>query len=148
MKLQKLSLIVGAIALSLTATTVAVKAQTISSSPLIVAQASEHHSFWQSLGLTDDQKAQIKQIRHNTRDQIKNILTPAQQDQLKTARQNHQGWRQAKDSLNLTDDQKNQIRQLIQSQKQQIDGVLTPEQKQQQQQHWKNRHSQDQEPNS
>ncbi len=148
MKLQKLSLIVGAIALSLTATTVAVKAQTTSSSPLVVAQAQEHHSFAQSLGLTDDQKAKIGEIRRNTHEQMKNILTPDQQNQLKTAMQNHQGRRVTWKSLNLTDDQKNQLKQLKQSEKTQIDEVLTPEQQQKLQQMHQNRRSQHQQPNS
>ena len=148
MKLQKLSLMVGAIALSLTATTVAVKAQTTKPSPLVVAQAQEHHSFEQRLGLTDDQKAKMAEIRSNTRAQMQKILTPEQQNHLTTAMKNHQDRRSAMASLNLTDDQKNQLKQLRQSEKTQIDGILTPEQKQQMQQFRQNRRSQHQQPNS
>ena len=84
----------------------AVKANTTSSSPLIVAQASNRDSFGQRLGLTDEQKAKIKEIHENTHAEVAKILTPDQQTQLKTPMQNHQGWRRAIDSLNFTEDKK------------------------------------------
>jgi len=111
------------------------------------AQASKKDSFEQRLGLTDDQKAKTKEIHDNTRAEIAKILTPDQQAQLKTAMQNHQGWRRAIASLNLTEDQKNQLRQVVQSQKTQMDEVLTAEQKQQIQQMRENRPSQGQQHN-
>lgn len=136
MKLKALSLLAGAIALTLTATPLAVKAQTQSSSPLVVAQAKEKGP-WQSLGLTDAQKNQIQQIRRNTRTQIEGVLTQEQKDKLRAAYEARQAQRQAGQrprmgknfaELNLTEAQKTRIRQISESSKRQIEAVLTPEQ--------------------
>ncbi len=131
MKLKNLSLIGAAIALSLSATSLAVKAEANSSSPIVVAQSREKGGAMQRLGLTDEQKAKIKEIRSSTRAEMEKILTEQQREQLKTAMQNRQGKRGAFAALNLTDEQKNQMRQVMQSQKTQIDGVLTAQQKEQ-----------------
>lgn len=147
MKLKTLSLIAGAIALSLTATPFAVKAETTSSSPLVVAQVRQKGQY-QNLGLTDAQKAQMAEINRNAREQMNNILTPEQREQLKTAMQNRQGKRNAFDSLNLTDDQKTQLRAIRESKKTQMEAVLTDEQKQQLQKFREERRERRQQPNS
>jgi periplasmic protein CpxP/Spy len=141
MKLKSLSLIAGAIALTLTATSFAVNAQTASSLPLLVAQTPEkERGPWQNLGLTDAQKAQMKEIGRNTRAQIEALLTPEQKEKLQAAMQARQAQRQAgqrqagqrprKDfaDLNLTDAQKTQMRQIRESSKKQMQAILTPEQ--------------------
>ncbi|MBF1990704.1 Spy/CpxP family protein refolding chaperone [Fischerella thermalis] len=133
MTLNKISLIAGAVALSLTALPFAVQAQT-TSSPFLVAQVPQGKGLLQSLGLTDAQKAQIAEIRRNTKAKMDAVLTPQQREQLANARQNRQNRRNLKASLNLTEDQKTQMRQIMESQKSQIDAVLTPEQRQQLQQ--------------
>ena len=147
MKLKNLSLIGAAIALSLTATSLAVKAEANSSSPIVVAQSREKGGPLQRLGLTDEQKAKITEIRRNTRAEMEKILTEQQREQLKTAMENRQGRRGAFAALNLTDDQKNQMRQVMQSQKTQIEGVLTAEQKEQLQKYRQERGSRRPQPN-
>ncbi|WP_017316334.1 Spy/CpxP family protein refolding chaperone [Mastigocladopsis repens] len=129
MKLKNLSIICGAIALSLTATSFVVKAE--ANSPLVIAQSQQKGGALQRLGLTDEQKAKIKEIRSNARAEMDKILTEQQREQLKTAMQNRQGKGDRFASLNLTDQQKNQMRQLMQSQKTQIEAILTPQQKEQ-----------------
>ncbi|WP_026733662.1 Spy/CpxP family protein refolding chaperone [Fischerella sp. PCC 9605] len=135
MKLSKLFLIAGAAALSLTAIPFAVKAETTSSSSLILAQTTEtpvrEKGPFQRLGLTDAQKNQMEEIRRNTRAEIDRILTPEQRQQLETARQNRQGKRQVWRNLNLTEEQRTQMQQIMQSKRSQMEAVLTPEQKQQ-----------------
>ena len=151
MKIKTLSFIVGAFALALTATHGAAKANTILHTPLRVAQTFPHSgrgNFYASLGLSDSQKAQIKQIRASTRAQIQQIITPEQEQAFKTAIQNHQGFKAARQALNLTDDQKSQLKQLKESERDQINAILTPEQQtqlEQLHQQWRANHPQ---PNS
>lgn len=79
MKLKPLSLVAGAIALTLTATSFAVNAQTASPSPLLVAQTPQKgRGAWKELGLTDAQKTQIQTIRRDSRTKFEAILTPEQ----------------------------------------------------------------------
>ncbi|MBP5974007.1 P pilus assembly/Cpx signaling pathway, periplasmic inhibitor/zinc-resistance associated protein [Brasilonema sp. CT11] len=146
MKLKKLSLICGAIALSLTTTSFAVKAEANSSLPLVVAQSQPKEGAFQRLGLTDEQKTKIKEIRSNTRAEVDKILTEQQREQLKTAMQNRQG-RGGFAALNLSDDQKNQLKQVMQSQKTQIEAVLTPQQKEQLQKYRQENGARRQQPN-
>ncbi|MEC4814641.1 MAG: P pilus assembly/Cpx signaling pathway, periplasmic inhibitor/zinc-resistance associated protein [Scytonema sp. PMC 1069.18] len=136
MKLRSLSIIAGAIALTLTATSLAVKAEPITSSPTVVAQQMRQKGkgMWQQLGLTEAQQEQIKIIRQNTRAEMDKILTDEQRAQLKTSMQNggvqnRRNRRGGFASLNLTDAQQTQMRQLMESQKTQIEAVLTPAQK-------------------
>jgi protein CpxP len=95
------------------------------------AQTGEWHhgGFWQKLNLTDDQKAQIKQIRDSAKQQLDTVFTADQKAQLQQARTQH-----IKPTLNLTDDQKAQLKQIHSSIESQINAVLTPEQQQQLQQ--------------
>ncbi|NJM71148.1 MAG: P pilus assembly/Cpx signaling pathway, periplasmic inhibitor/zinc-resistance associated protein [Scytonema sp. RU_4_4] len=135
MQLKNLSLICGILALSLTVTSFAVKAEANSSLPLVIAQSQEKGGVFQRLGLTDEQKTKIQEIRRSTRTELDKILTEQQREQLKTTMQNRQGGRRVFDSLNLSDEQKNQLRQVMQSQKTQIEALLTTEQKEQLQKH-------------
>jgi len=139
MKVKTLSLLAGAIALSLTAIPFAAQAQRAFSSPVQVAQASNgqvpRQGPWAQLGLTDTQKSQIQAINRDTRDQIEQIIlekvnfTQEQKDQLnelKAQHQEHQGqWQRGQHrgqgskkgfaALNLTQDQKNQLKQVMRS---------------------------------
>ncbi|MBC1239965.1 Spy/CpxP family protein refolding chaperone [Nostoc sp. 2RC] len=148
MKLKTLSLIAGAIALSLSATSFAVVAQTASPSPLQLAQTPQKPKGpWAELGLTDAQKSQIQTIRRDSRAKIEAVFTPEQKAKLEAAKQARQAQRQAGQQgqrqpgqrrggwknfaeLNLTEAQKTQIRQIRESEKQQVQAVLTPEQRQ------------------
>lgn len=164
MKFKSLSLIAGAVALTLTTTSFAVKAQTSSASPLLLAQAQEQgprqgkKGAWSELGLTQAQQTRLREIRQNTRTQIEGVLTQEQKDQLRTAAEARRAQRQAGQpgqrqgrggkgfaGLNLTEDQKNRIQAIKESSKQQMDAVLTPEQRtklQQIRQTWQQRRQQ------
>ncbi|WP_373528562.1 Spy/CpxP family protein refolding chaperone [Nostoc sp.] len=144
MKLKALSLITGAIALTLTATSFAVEAQTASPSPVLLAQTPQKQwGPWQELNLTDAQKTQIQTIRQSSRAQMEAVFTPEQKAKLEAAKQARRDQRQAGQEqpgqrpqkgkfadLNLTEAQKTQMRQIRESEKQQIQAVLTPEQQQ------------------
>ncbi|MEA5624602.1 P pilus assembly/Cpx signaling pathway, periplasmic inhibitor/zinc-resistance associated protein [Nostoc sp. UHCC 0251] len=144
MKLKPLSLVAGAIALTLTATSFAVNAQTASPSPLLLAQTPQKgRGAWKELGLTDAQKSQIQAIRRDSRTKMEAVFTPEQKAKLEAAKQARQAQRQAGQrqagkrpgkggygDLNLTEAQKTQIRQIRESEKQQIQAVFTPEQRQ------------------
>lgn len=136
MKLKFMPMLVGAIALTVATTPLAVKAEPTLKSPLAQAQtqAEEPHGF-QRLGLTQEQKAKMAEIRKSTRSQIEAILTPQQREQLQAAMQDSRpNKRQAFAALNLTPEQKTQMREIRQSAKSQYEAVLTPEQRQQLQQ--------------
>lgn len=153
MKLKALSLVASAIALTLTATSFAVHAQTASPSPVLLAQTPQkERGPWKDLGLTDAQKAQIQTIRRDSRSKFEAVLTPEQKAKLEAAKQAHRAEWQARKAqgqtgqgqrqpgqrrgkggfadLNLTEAQKTQMRQIRESEKQQIQAVLTPEQRQ------------------
>ncbi|HLO87935.1 MAG TPA: P pilus assembly/Cpx signaling pathway, periplasmic inhibitor/zinc-resistance associated protein [Nostocaceae cyanobacterium] len=53
---------------------------------------------WQSLNLTDAQKAQIRQIKESSQKQITAVLTPEQQAKLQQLRQNWQQRRQQRNA--------------------------------------------------
>ncbi|KZL47927.1 MULTISPECIES: hypothetical protein [Cyanophyceae] len=139
MKLKPLSLLAGAIALTVTAMPIAVQAQMRSSSPLQLAQMPKNEKgqkgAWQRLNLTDAQKAEMQTIKSNTRAQIEAILTPEQKATLQAAKEARQGQRGKKGwaNLNLTEEQKTQMRQIREASKEQMLAVLTPEQRQQMQ---------------
>ncbi|MEH1925502.1 Spy/CpxP family protein refolding chaperone [Nostoc sp.] len=164
MKLKVLSLVAGAIALTLTATSFAVHAQTASPSPILLAQTPQkERGPWKDLGLTDAQKTQIQTIRRDSRTKIEAVFTPEQKAKLEAAKQARraewearkaqgqtgQGQRQLGQhhgrkkgdfaDLNLSEIQKNQIKQIRESEKQQIQAVFTPEQLQKIQQFRQNR---------
>jgi periplasmic protein CpxP/Spy len=85
---------------------------------------------WESLGLTETQKSQIKQIKVNSRQQIDAVLTPEQKEQWQAAKA--QTPRQ-KPNLNLSEAQKASIKAIREQSKSQIDAILTPEQRQKRQ---------------
>ena len=107
----------------------------------VAAPYHEHAGGWErKLNLSDDQKAQIKQIHESTKEQINVILTSDQQAEKQQARLQH-----TRPNLNLSDDQKAQIKAIRQKSFSQIKAVLTPEQQQQFQQlrdSWRQRHQQ------
>ncbi|MBG1263903.1 Spy/CpxP family protein refolding chaperone [Nostoc commune] len=146
MKLKAFSLVAGAIALTLTATSFAVNAQTASPSPVLLAQTPQKEKGpWKELDLTDAQKTQMQAIKRDSRTKMEAVFTPEQKAKLEAAKQARQAQRQAGQGqrqpgerrgkggyadLNLTEAQKTQIRQIRESEKQQIQALLTPEQRQ------------------
>lgn len=146
MKLKNFSLIAAAFALSLTAVPFAVNAQINSQTPTQVK--GDRNGRFERLGLSEEQKTQIQQIRQNTRTQIEGILTLEQRQQLEAAKQQRQnqpeqGQRPKRGfaSLNLTEEQKTRMREIKESEKNQIKGILTTEQRQQLEQFEQNRRS-------
>jgi len=145
MKIKLMPMLAGAIALSVVATPFIVNAQS-GMSDQAQPTNSRHQGKWDKLNLSDQQKAQLQQIKNDTRTQIEAVLTPQQLEQLKTARQNHQanqanqpgqghrGKHSAMAALNLTDAQKAKIKEIKDSQKARMQAILTPEQQQQLQQ--------------
>jgi periplasmic protein CpxP/Spy len=95
----------------------------------VPAHAGQWGGGMKSLNLTEDQKAQIKEIRASAKQEMDNIFTPEQKTLRQQARQQHQ-----RPKLNLTDDQKAHIKALRQKTKSQINDVLTSEQRTQLQQ--------------
>jgi Spy/CpxP family protein refolding chaperone len=133
MNVKRFLLLPGAlaIALSYAAPMLPVVAQTPT------PPAGQYQKRGVNLNLTDDQKAQLKQIRESSRSQIEAILTPEQKAQLETAKQQRQAGQRGQKSrgmwaaLNLTADQKAQIKAIRQDAKQKMDAVFTAEQRQQ-----------------
>ncbi|HIK19093.1 MAG TPA: hypothetical protein IGS53_27945 [Leptolyngbyaceae cyanobacterium M33_DOE_097] len=84
------------------------------------------------LGLTEEQKAKIKQIHENTRSKIERLLTTEQKAQLNALTKTRQPRsRQPLPQLNLSPEQEKQVRQLLQAEREQIFEVFTPAQQEQ-----------------
>lgn len=81
--------------------------------------------------LTQQQQAQMTQLRQQTLTQVQSILTPQQQEQLKTVMAQRQNLQSAIAALNLTPQQKDQLRQVLMAARTQASSILTPEQQQQ-----------------
>lgn len=141
MKPKLMPMLVGAIALTVAATPLVVKAQANSSGQLSVAQAQRRDRF-ADLNLTQRQKDQIEQIRKDTHSQLKSVFTPQQLEQLKAARKNHQGMRQAIATMNLTQQQKTRLKEIKRSAKSKMEAILTPIQQRQLQQKLQERREQ------
>jgi protein CpxP len=134
MKFKNLSLIAGAIALSLTAVPFSVKAETTSNAPVRLAQAQTQPTkpAQQSGGiqLTPEQQTKLEQIRLGVRKQIvEQVLTKEQRAQIQTAMQSGKSGPEAFQGLTLTPKQQTQLRQIMVTSQQQQEAVLTPEQK-------------------
>ena len=127
MQLKNLSLMAGAIALFLTTTPFAVKAETTESGQRLVAQANQQPPL--RLQLTPQQQEQLKQIDINTNNQFERVLTQQQREQIKAAVQAGQAPKEAFAAIKLTPQQKSQLEQIMQSRQKQRAAVLTEEQR-------------------
>jgi periplasmic protein CpxP/Spy len=87
--------------------------------------------MFSELNLTAEQKTQLEQIRANTIEQIKPILTSEQQQQLPELEAQMEAVRQSLAQLNLTPEQRQQIREIMRSNRPEVEAVLTPEQREQ-----------------
>ncbi|NJR14758.1 MAG: P pilus assembly/Cpx signaling pathway, periplasmic inhibitor/zinc-resistance associated protein [Calothrix sp. CSU_2_0] len=148
MKFKALSLLAGAVVLTLTTTSFAVNAQSRSNTPLVVAQAQQLPEKFQRLGLSDSQTSKIGNIYSQMRSEISGVLTEEQRQQYQSAIQNGTPEKQAFKSLQLSEEQKTQIKAIKNTKKEEIQGVLTPEQRQQLQQFKQNRGDRRQQTNS
>ena len=131
MKLKKLSILAGAVALTLSAIPFSAQAEISSSSPTVVARAQRNkgQGKFKRLNLTEDQKAQLQEIKKSARAEMKQILTPDQLQKLQEAKASGQKKRGIFRSLNLTEDQKAKLKKVRESKKRQIEAILTEEKK-------------------
>ncbi|MEM9926056.1 MAG: Spy/CpxP family protein refolding chaperone [Cyanobacteria bacterium P01_D01_bin.50] len=129
MKLKKLSLFAGAIAIAFSITPLAANAQVNSNAPLRVSQAKPQNP--PDLKLSKKQIGEINEIRSNTRTEIQNVLTPQQHEQIKTDLQAGKNARQvfADIQSTFTQKQQNQLRDIMINSQKKMEGVLTPAQK-------------------
>jgi len=96
-------------------------------------RSAQWQQFRKELNLTESQKAQLKEIRTQSRAQMDAVLTDAQKAQLKTMKESRAqggerrkgGWKQ----LSLTAEQKSQLKTIRESAKAKEQAVYTPEQK-------------------
>jgi periplasmic protein CpxP/Spy len=128
MKLKDLSLIAGAIALTLTAVPFSVKAET-TGTPLQLAQSQPTKPPQGGIQLTPQQQTKIEQIRGNVRKQIEQVLTQDQRTQIKTAMEAGKPPREAFGALKFSPQQQTQLQQIMVSSQQQMEAVLTSDQK-------------------
>lgn len=127
MKRQILSLLAGAAVLSL-----AIAPAMVNAEPGGDRQGPpKMERVFSQLNLTDAQKSQLEQIRDRTREQIGNILTPAQREVVQSALSNGQTPREAMRSANLSSEQREQIRSIHRASRDQMKNVLTEQQRQQ-----------------
>jgi protein CpxP len=96
-------------------------------------RSAEWKEFQKELNLTPSQKAQLKEIRTQSRAQMNAVLTDTQKAQLKTMKESRAqggerskgGWKQ----LALTTEQKSQLKAIRAAAKVKEQAVYTPEQK-------------------
>ncbi len=127
MKLKKLSLLAGAIAVAFSITPLAANAQANSNAPQRVSQAKNQGP---DLKLSQQQIGKITEIRSNTRTQIQNVLTPQQRQKIQTDLQAGKNPRQVFASIRFTQKQQQQLRDIMMGSQRLMEGVLTPKQKQ------------------
>ena len=134
MKLKFMTLLAGVSTLAIIATPLVVKAAPTALPEQQVNRQVKGKPDMAALELTAEQKAQMAEVRRQTRSQIAAILTPEQREQFSAAMQERQQRRAAWAELNLSADQKSQLREIGKSAKSQMEAILTPEQRQQLQQ--------------
>lgn len=143
MKLKLMPVLAGAIALTVAAAPLAVKAQPNQQNQPVPGQAQNQPQF-AGVEITQQQQDQLSQIRNETRAQIEKLLTPQQLQQFKTAMQSSQDRQAAFAAMNLSEEQKTQLQTIVQSAQNRAETVLTPEQRQKIQQNIQQRQQQPQ----
>ena len=138
---KRTSLIFAAILTVGTAGAAFANIKTSSDNSVVVtrAKAQKGEGKFKRLNLTEDQKAQMQQIKESTRTQMQEILTPDQLQKLQEAKASGQKKRGVFRSLNLTDAQKAELKKIRESKKAQFEAILTDEQKAQLQEMKQNR---------
>ena len=128
MKLKKLSLLAGAIAVTFSLTPLAANAQANSNAPQRVSQANNAPRGPQ-IDLSPQQIEKIKAIRSKTRDQMQAVLTKQQRDKIQTDLQAGKNPQQVFSSIQFTREQQKQLQNIMVGSQQQMEGVLDPKQK-------------------
>lgn len=134
-------MLAGAIALTVAAAPLAVKAQP-SQPNQPVPKPAQNQSQIAGVELTQQQQTQLAQIRSDARTAIEKLLTPQQLEKFKTAMQSPQDRQAAIAAMNLSEDQKTQLQTIVQSAQTRAEAILTPEQRKQIQQNIQQRRQQ------
>ncbi|MEL6462123.1 MAG: hypothetical protein AAFX46_09465 [Cyanobacteria bacterium J06636_27] len=127
MKLKKLSLLAGAVAVAFSITPLAANAQVNSNTPQRVAQANRPSP--PDLKLSQQQIQKITQIRSKTRDQIQAVLTKQQRDKIQSDLQAGKNPQQVFASIQFTKKQQEELRSIMVGSQRQMEGLLDAKQK-------------------
>ena len=127
MKLKKLSILAGAVAVAFSITPLAVNAQVNSNAPQRVSQANRPSP--PDLKLSQPQIQKITQIRSKTRDQIQAVLTKQQRDRIQSDLQAGKNPQQVFASIQFTQKQQEELRNIMVGSQKQMEGVLDAKQK-------------------
>ncbi len=128
MKLKKLSLLAGAIAVAFSITPLAANAQVNSNAPQRVTQANNAPKGPQ-INLSPQQIEKIQAIRTKTRDQIQAVLTSAQRQKIQTDLQAGKNPQQVFASIQFTQKQQKELRNIMVGSQRQMEGILDAKQK-------------------
>ncbi|BAZ39960.1 hypothetical protein NIES4101_59170 [Calothrix sp. NIES-4101] len=139
MKFKNLSLLAGALALSLTAIPYTAHAKPAQQ----FAQANQPTvAPPPQIKLTPQQQEQVKKINLQVRNDINKVLTPAQRKQLEASLKARRSPQEITTDLKLTQQQGQKLRQIVVASQQQIfNNVLTNQQRQEIQQYQQSRQS-------
>lgn len=132
MKFKNLSLIAGAIALSLTAVPFSVKAETTKSAPIQLAQNPPAKPPAQSgiqIQLTPQQQTEFRKIDNGIRDQVQKVITPQQLQQIQTAREAGKSPSEVSAAANLTAQQQAELQKIFITSQQKKEALLNADQK-------------------
>lgn len=129
MKLTLVPALAGALALTVAAAPLAVKAEPKQSNS--APEQVQNQPKPVGVELTQQQKSQMNEIRRDTRARIEKLLTPQQREQFKAAVQSRQGGQTAFAAMKLSPEQQNQLQGILQSAQSRAEAILTPEQRQQ-----------------
>lgn len=138
MKFKSLSILAGAIALSLTAIPFSANAKPVQQ----LAQAQQQPGIAPPLQiqLTQKQQEQARVISSDAQKQIEAVLTPQQRERLRKSVQARRKPAEIARDLQLTQDQGRRLQQIYAgSQKKFFETVLTPQQQNQIRQYYQNR---------
>ncbi len=127
MKLKKLSLLAGAIAVAFSITPLAANAQVNSNAPQRVAQANRPSP--PDLKLSQAQINKITQIRSQARDQIQAVLTAEQRTKIQTDLQAGKPPQQVFASIQFTEKQQKELGNIMGESQKNMEDVLTAQQK-------------------
>lgn len=148
MKLKLMPILMGAITLTgslsaiafpLGGASLAATTQTRASNQLVAqaqgqGQRQHKQDRFAALNLSQTQKDKIAQIRKESREQMKGIISQDQRDKYKAAIQAGKNRQEARLAMNITDAQKAQIKSIKEATKAKINEILTTEQRTQLQQ--------------
>ena len=126
MKLKKLSLLAGAIAVAFSITPLAANAQVNSDAPQKISQARPPSAS--ELKLTQEQMTQINKILADRSTQMQATLTAAQRQKIQTDLQAGKNPQQVLREVKFSPEQEKQLRNIMITSQRNIEKTLTPEQ--------------------